>query len=135
MRVKAIALAVLLSVAVVAAPAASAPSPVLVAVHQTGGFVGVDRNVVVRRSGAVTAENVHVSTLSRARLTALRAALEAARWRTLKSRYAPKVHVADGFQYAIAYGGRTIRIDQGATLPPRLARPFVLLQRVAGLRS
>jgi hypothetical protein len=128
-------LAVLLALAVVALQAGAAPSPVLVSFRQTGGFVGVDRSVVVRRSGAVTAANVHVSSLSRARLTALRDALQAARWRTLKSRYAPKVHVADGFQYAITYGGRTIRIDQGATLPPRLGRPFVLLQRLAGLRS
>jgi len=126
-------LAVLLALAV-GPQAASAPSPVLVSFRQTGGFVGVERSVVVRKSGAVTAENVRVSTLSRARVTALRNALEAARWRTLKSRYA-KVHVADGFLYAITYGGRTIRIDQGATLPPRLARPFVLLQRIAGLRS
>ena len=126
--------AVLLALAV-AAQAASAPSPVLVSFRQTGGFVGVERTVVVRRSGAVTAENVRVSTLSRARVRALRDALEQARWRSLKSRYAPKVHVADGFQYAITYGGRTIRIDQGATLPPRLARPFVLLERLARVRS
>jgi len=132
--VKAIVLAALLTLAV-APQAASAPSPVLVSFRQTGGFVGVERSVTVRRSGAVTAKNVHVSTLSHARLTALRDALEAARWKTLKSSYAPEVHVADGFLYAITYGGRTIRIDQGATLPPRLARPFVLLQRIAGLRS
>jgi len=127
-------LAALLTLAV-APQAASAPSPVLVSFRQTGGFVGVERSVTVRRSGAVTGENVHVSTLSHARLTALRDALEAARWKTLKSSYAPEVHVADGFLYAITYGGRTIRIDQGATLPPRLARPFVLLQQIAGLRS
>ena len=128
-------LAALFALAVVAPQAASAPSPVLVSFRQTGGFVGVERSVTVRRSGAVTAKNVHVSTLSHARFTALRDALEAARWKTLKSSYAPEVHVADGFLYAITYGGRTIRIDQGATLPPRLARPFVLLQRIAGLRS
>jgi len=133
--VKAIVLAALFALAVVGPQAASAPSPVLVSFRQTGGFVGVERSVTVRRSGAVTAENAHVSTLSHARLTALRDALEAARWRTLKSRYAPEAHVADGFLYAITYGGRTIRIDQGAALPPRLARPFVLLQRIAGLRA
>ena len=132
---KATVLAVMVALAVVAPQAASAPSPVLASFRQTGGFVGVERRVVVRRSGAVTAENVHVSTLSRAQLTALRNALEAARWRTLKSGYAPKVHVSDGFLYAITYAGRTIRIDQGATLPRRLARPFVLLQRIAGLSS
>jgi hypothetical protein len=133
-RVKATVLAVVVALAVVA-QAASAPSPVLVSLRQTGGFVGVERTVVVRRSGAVTAENVRVATLSRAQLAALRNALEAARWRTLKSTYAPAVPISDGFLYAIAYGGRTIHIGQGATLPRRLARPFVLLQRIAGLRS
>ena len=135
MRVKRIVLTVLVGLAVVAPQAASAPSPVLVSFRQTGGFVGVERSVVVRRSGAVTAKNVHVSTLSRAQLTAVRNALEAARWRTLKSTYAPAVPVSDGFLYAITYGGRTIHIAQGASLPRRLARPFVLLQRIAGLSS
>ena len=131
---KTILLALTLAVAFVPSEAASAPSPVLVSFRQTGGFVGIERSVTVRRSGAVVADNVRVSPLSRARLTALRDALAAARWRTLKSRYAPEVHVADGFLYEITYAGRTIRIDQGATVPPRLARPFVLLQRLAGLR-
>jgi hypothetical protein len=133
--VKAIVLALLLAFAVAAPQAASAPSPVLVSFRQTGGFIGVERSVVVRRSGDVTAENVRVSKLSRAELTALRNALEAARWRTLRSGYAPEVHVSDGFLYAITYAGRTIHIAEGATLPRRLARPFVLLQRIAGLRS
>jgi hypothetical protein len=35
--------------------------------------------------------------------------------------------VADGYVYRIAYGGRTVRIEEGATLPPRLQRPFSLL--------
>lgn len=127
--------AVALALAVVAPQAASARSPVLVSFRQSGGFVAIERSVTVRRSGAVLSENVRVSTLSRARLTALRDALEAARWETLKSHYAPDVRVADGFLYAITYAGRTVRIDQGATIPPRLRRPFLILQRLAGLRQ
>ena len=134
-RVRTILAAVTLALAVVAPQAASAPSPVLVAFHQGGGFVAIERSLSVRRSGAVFLEGVHVSTLSRARLAALRAALADARWGTLRARYAPDTPVADGFLYSITYAGRTIRIDQGAKLPPRLQRPFVLLQRLAGLRA
>ena len=115
--------------------AAAAPSRVLVSFQQTGGFVAIERTVTVRTSGKVVADGAAVSTLSRARLAALRDALADARWRTLRSHYAPDVRVADGFLYAITYAGRTIRIDQGAKVPPRLARPFLILQRLAGLRQ
>ena len=120
--------------AMLAHPAATAPPRVLVSFQQTGGFVAIERTVTVHTSGKVVSDGAAVSALSRARLAALRDALADARWRTLRAHYAPDVTVSDGFLYAITYAGRTIRIDQGAPIPARLARPFLILERLAGLR-
>ena len=111
-----------------AAPGADA----LVVIRQTGGFIGIDRSVAVLRSGEVRVDDRHVATLAASRLAALRLVLDATRWRALRAHYAPKVHVSDGYQYAIRYRARTVRIDQGARLPPRLARAFAMLRALAG---
>jgi hypothetical protein len=103
---------------------------VLVTFHQSGGFAGIDRGYTVQRSGAVVSNGAPHPRLSPAALKTLRDALAAARFSTLRRVYEPAQPVADGFSYRIAYAGRTVRIEQGAKLPPRLQRVFVLLERL-----
>lgn len=97
--------------------------------EQTGGFAGIERGLVVYRTGRVVSDGLPVRTsrLSSTRLRALRLALQQARFATLQRKYESDEPVADGYVYRISYAGRTIRIDEGAKLPPRLARPFSLL--------
>jgi hypothetical protein len=52
---------------------------------------------------------------------------------TLKASYESDSPVSDGYVYRITYAGRTIRIEEGATVPPRLARAYAMLARIAGL--
>jgi hypothetical protein len=115
------------------APAAGAGQPPLVSFRQSGGFVGLERSFLVRRSGEVVTRGIVVSRLPPKRLAELRKALVEARWPKLARHYAPRVHVADGFVYTITYGGRRVWIDQGARLPERLRRPLALLRDLVPL--
>ncbi len=113
---------------------AAAPK-VLVTLDRSGGFAGIERRVVVYRTGkVVTTERGKRSTTTwtAARMRTLRIALEQSRWATLRARYAPQYPLADGYVYRISYTGRTIRIDEDAKLPPRLDRVFRLLASGAG---
>jgi hypothetical protein len=114
---------------------AAAPTAVLVSFEQTGGFAGIERGMNVTRAGRVVSDGlpVTVSQLSSTRLATLRERLVAARWPTLKAKYEPETPISDGFVYKVTYAGRTIRIEEGATLPLRLARPYRMLLTIAGL--
>jgi hypothetical protein len=105
---------------------------VLVTFEQTGGFAGIERGFVVHRSGKVVSDGLAVRTqrLSATRLRTLRNALVQARFATLRRTYESETPVADGYVYWITYAGRTIRVEEGAELPRRLARPFSLLERL-----
>ena len=129
-----LATAVLVLVATASASAAT-PSPALVTFQQTGGFAGIERGMTVRRSGVVVSDGlpVTVSRLSAARLATLRQRLVEARWSTLRSKYEADSPISDGFAYRITHAGRTIRVEEGATLPLRLARVRTMLARIAGL--
>jgi len=111
-------------------PPAAQPSPVLVSFAQTGGFAAIERGLTVRRSGAVVSDGlpVKVKELSPLRLRALRTALASAGFTSLDARYESDQPVADGYVYRIGYSGRTVDIEQGATLPTRLARVFRFLR-------
>lgn len=113
----------------------AAPSSVLVTFEQTGGFAGIERGMSVTRSGKVVSDGLPVTTsqLSPTRLAALRAKLVGAQWATLRTKYEPETPISDGYVYKVTYAGRTIRVEQGATLPLRLKRPFAMLQAIAGL--
>ena len=128
-KLAAVVLAMGAALAVQSGPAAQA-SPVLVSFQQTGGFAAIERGLTVRRSGAVVSDGlpVKVKQLSAARLRTLRAALSTAGFAALRDRYESDEPIADGFVYRIGYGGQTVEIEQGATLPPRLARVFQLLR-------
>jgi hypothetical protein len=101
----------------------------LVSFEQSGGFAGIERGLIVHRSGKVVSDGLPVTThrLSATRLRALRNALVQARFATLRRTYESEAPVADGYVYRIRYAGRTIRVEEGAELPPRLERPFALL--------
>jgi hypothetical protein len=117
--------------------AAAAPSSVLVTFEQTGGFAGIERGMSVTRSGKVVSDGLPVTTsqLSAARLALLKQRLVDAHWATLRAKYEPEAPISDGFVYKVTYAGRTIRVDEGATLPLRLKRPYAQLQRIAGISS
>ena len=116
--------------ALVCATGAGAREPaVLVSLEQTGGFAGIERGLAVHRSGKVVADGMPVKTarLTPARLQALRDALVRARFASLARVYESEQPIADGYVYRITYAGRSVRIEEEATLPPRLERPFELL--------
>jgi hypothetical protein len=123
-------LAVCAAVAAQGGAAAARPSPVLVTYEQTGGFASIERGLTVRQSGAVVSDGLplKVKHLTPARLRTLRTALADAHFATLHSHYASDEPIADGFVYRITYAGRTVSIDQGATLPARLEHVFALLR-------
>jgi hypothetical protein len=120
-----------LSAALAAQPASRAQqSPVLVSYQQSGGLAAIEHGLTVRRSGAVVSDGlaVKVKSLSPLRLRALRSALTAAAFSSLQDRYESDEPIADGFVYRIGYAGRTVQIEQGATLPARLDRVFKFLR-------
>ena len=131
MKIFAAAILAVLSAAAVPA-AADAVSPVLVSFNQSGGFAGIDRGLVVRRSGKVVSDGLPLrkSQLTPAELTKLRTALTAARFASLPELYESEEPIADGFVYRIAYAGHAVKIGQGAKPPPRVQRVFDLLQRL-----
>jgi hypothetical protein len=118
--------------ALAAASTADAASPTLVSFNQSGGFAGIDRGLIVKRSGKVVSDGLPLekAQLTPAELTKLRTALVAARFPTLPGLYESDEPIADGFVYRIAYGGHAVRIEQGASPPPRVQRVFDLLQRL-----
>jgi hypothetical protein len=117
------------ALAVQSVPAAP-PSAVLVSFQQTGGFAAIERGLTVRRSGDVVSDGlpVKVKQLSPTRLRTLRAALTASGFASLRDRYESDEPIADGFVYRLGYRGNMVEIEQGATLPLRLARVFRLLR-------
>ena len=127
----------LLALAALAPSASAATSPNLVAFEQTGGFAGIERGFAVRTSGTVVSDGLPVTAkrLSAKRLVALRAALTQARWSTLARRYESETPISDGYVYRITYAGRTIKVEQDAKLPTRLARPFSLLRALGGIQE
>ena len=124
----------LLAAAALLAGAAPANARTLVRYERSGGFAGFDDAVTVSTGGAVKVARRtgtrHFS-LSHARLESLRKAVRAARFSTLKARYAPPSMVADGIRETVRHGGRTVTVD-GRNPPARLSR---LLDRLSRLMS
>ena len=127
----------LIALAVLTPSSSAATSPNLVTFEQTGGFASIERGFAVRTSGVVVSDGLPVTAkrLSAKRLVALRAALTQARWGTLARRYESETPISDGYIYRITYAGKTIKIEQDAKLPVRLARPFSLLRALGGIRG
>ena len=130
-RIAAIALLAVLLLAT-ATSAAGASSPALVSFRQTGGFAGLDRGLVVARSGDVVSDGLPLKKahLTRPELARLKLALANARFAGLPKTYESEQPIADGFIYRIAYAGRVVAIEEGAKPPPRVQRVFTLLERL-----
>ena len=132
-RVRAAAIALLTVLLLATAASANATSPAaLVSFRQTGGFAGLDRGLVVARSGAVTSDGLPLKKahLSRLELARLKLALANARFSSRAKTYESQQPIADGFTYRIAYGGHVVAIEEGAKPPLRVQRVFDLLSRL-----
>ena len=127
-------LAVPLAVLALLASAATAEARRLVRYDVGGGIAGLASTLVVNRDGSARQTGNRGDdrrfTLSRRQLRALKRDLEAARFATLKRRYAPDVLVLDGITEAVTYRGRTVSVTSGADPPARLER---VLRRLARL--
>jgi hypothetical protein len=132
--VRTAAIALLTGLLLATAASASASSPTLVSFRQTGGFAGLDRGLVVARSGDVVSDGLPLKKahLTRPELARLKLALVHARFAGLAKTYESEPPIADGFTYRIKYAGRVVVIEQGAKPPPRVQRVFDLLQRLYG---
>jgi hypothetical protein len=133
--VRILVIALLVTVAAAASQAQATP-PVLVAFQQAGGFAGIERGLVVSKTGKISSNGLALKTsqLTPARLRTLRSALVQARFAALDDHYESDAPIADGFVYHIAYGDHVVAIDEGATLPPRLSRVFALLLALRSTR-
>jgi hypothetical protein len=130
-RIVAIALLSVLLLATAASADAMSPSA-LVSFRQTGGFAGLDRGLVVARSGDVTSDGLPLKKahLTRLELAKLKLALTNARFAGLAKTYESEQPIADGFIYRIAYAGHVVAIEEGAKPPLRVQRVFYLLERL-----
>src|SRR5262249_12239756 len=129
-KVAVLSLIVLGASLAVQAGSATQQSAVLVSVRQTGGFAAIERGLTVRRSGAVGSDRLALKgkAPSPPPLPAPRTALAPAGFGSLHDRYESDEPIADGYVYRIGYAGRSVEIEQGATLPPRLSRVFAFLR-------
>jgi hypothetical protein len=119
------------AVASLAGPAGGAGSPIVVSFQRTGGFASIEKHLAVHRDGTISSDGYAAKKkLTAAKLAALRSALADARFATLDRVYEPDAPIADGYTYRITYAGRTVRIEEEATLPPRLQRVFTQLQNL-----
>ncbi len=127
----------IVALAALAPSSSAATSPTLVTFEQTGGFAGIERGFSVQKTGKVVSDGLPVTAkqLSTKRMVALRLALVNARWGTLAHRYESTSGMADGYIYKLSYGGKTIKIEEDAKLPARLARPFALLRTLGGIQE
>jgi hypothetical protein len=119
MRSKWLAIAVAL---VMAAPAGAATR--LVRYDVSGGIAGLSERLVVDSDGGArqTGETTRCFRVSTTQLRKLERELEAARFSSLKRRYAPEVPVADGTTQSVRYKGYEVAVSTGADVPARLDR-------------
>ncbi len=113
---------------------------VLVELGRSGFFFG--EHLTVFRSGKVSVSFVHLRggrsgsrgfTVSHSRLAQLKLALQQARFRSLRSRYAPGLECPDCPSYSVTYAGRTVMTEDSkrrtpGVVPERLNRVLSLLK-------
>ncbi|MEU3781750.1 hypothetical protein [Streptomyces sp900129855] len=109
------------------APASTSPSPVpvtgpdqkLVTMTVSGGFAGVNREVVLRGDGTVRTNDGGESAVRRtttAQFTSLRTLLGDPELADVPS-FTRNTGAADRFQYTLRFGGRTVMTDRSAEEP------------------
>jgi hypothetical protein len=91
-----------------------------------GGFMGRDDRLWIDSLGNTRLESRGFGSrrfvLTVNRLRKLRTAAKDAKFATLQASYSPPTPIPDGSRYVITYDGRTVRIEDGAQFPKRLAR-------------
>ena len=116
------------------AESSAATSPNLVTFEQTGGFASIERGLVVRTSGVVVSDGLPVTAK---RLSSTRSSRCARRFAGAlgDTRAALRVRDADLGRLRLPDHVRRedVKIEQGAKLPARLARPFSLLRALGGI--
>jgi hypothetical protein len=113
--------------------AAPATARTIVRYERSGGLAGLHDTLTVSSGGKVAVagrSGTRHSTLSAKRLARLKDALAAARFKTLRARYAPPYIVSDGITETVRHAGRTVTVETGGDPPKRLRR---LLARLANL--
>ena len=126
-------LTVLITVLAALTGAASAEAKQLTKYQVGGGLAGLYSELTIQTDGKANQtgdSGDHRFTVSSKRLRALKRALKAARFKTLKSSYKPKAQVFDGTTTVIRYRGRSVSVYSGADVPKRLA---TAISRVARL--
>src|SRR3954449_694622 len=115
---------------VMAAPAGAATR--LVGYDVSGGIAGLSERLVVDSDGSAqqTGDTTRRFPVSTTQLHKLKRELEAARFGSLKRRYAPEVPVADGTTQSVRYKGFAVAVSTGADVPARLER---VLRRLVNL--
>ena len=127
-------LVLLITVVAALGGAASADAKQLTRYEIGGGIAGHYDKLVISTGG--TADQTgdsgeHHFRVSSTRLHALKRALRAARFSTLKRQYKPKFQVFDGTVQSVRYRGKTVSIYSGAeNIPNRLER---VIRRVSRL--
>lgn len=99
---------------------------VLVVYGRSGGFVGLDEQLVIDNSGQATLTRRTEETLFQVdseSLDQLRQALADASFSQLDKTYLPEVQGADRIEYSISYDGHTVRTMDGAV--PEEVQPII----------
>ena len=114
--------------------AASAEAKQLTRYDVGGGLAGRADRLIVATDGEAhqsgDAGNHHF-TVSAKNLRALKRELKAAKFKTLKRQYKPKIQVFDGITQTIRYRGKAVSIYTGAeNLPDRLEKVLRRISRI-----
>jgi len=115
---------------------AVASAGVLVDFSRGGGFAGIPLHLTVTGAGKAQAEEGFQGqtgrrTLSARRLKSLKRQLRQTGFGSLRSSYAPKVPVSDGFMFVVTYRGKTVRTATGGHPPERLSKLIDRLSQMA----
>jgi hypothetical protein len=101
-----------------------------------GGIAGRYDRLIVATDGEAhqTGDSgEHDFTVSSKNLRALKRALKAAKFSTLKRRYKPEFQVFDGTVQSVRYRGKTVTVYTAAEIPKRLSKVLSRISRI--LRS
>ena len=118
------------------AATATADARRLVRYNVSGGLAGRSERLVIdgdrtaRQTSGRRSEDARRFTVSSKQLRALKRELKAARFTSLKRRYAPPYVVNDGITETVTYKGRSVSASTGADFPARLHRVLRRLGRL-----
>jgi hypothetical protein len=113
--------------------AATASAKQLTRYEIGGGLAGHSDKLTISTGGKADQtgdSGNHDFTVSARTLRALKRELRAAKFKTLKRSYKPKVTVFDGTTQRLTYRGRSVSIHTGAEIPKRLSTVLRRISRI-----